>query len=246
MLPPPTPSSSNIMLPPPTPSGSNTMPSPLIPSGSNTMPSHATPSLNTSACSNTMPSHAIFASTRTNKGKCHLIPKNETDLPKVMLLAAEVVLAGNGVLGVVDESDEDHQFKMDMEALEFDHLEEPNDDKGMPKDVSAGKQPVIEDVSIGKQPMIEDDSLQVGAHLSTQESIVEANPKPTRSKKSKPSKDLNQMSIFHKNKGRSERIFNQKKKTSSLMSMILDLLQTKHLMFNDAILFMYLNVCICG
>ncbi|GKB37965.1 calcium/proton exchanger [Tanacetum coccineum] len=80
--------------------------------------------------------------------------------------------------GLRDESDEDHQFKMDMEALyemkskqianeEFDHLEEPNDDKGMPKDVSAGKQPMIEDVSIGKQPMIEDDSLQVGADLPT-------------------------------------------------------------------------------
>nr|GEX52814.1 pectin lyase-like superfamily protein [Tanacetum cinerariifolium] len=48
--------------------------------------------------------------------------------------------------------------------------------------------------------------------LPTQESIVEANPKPTRSKKSKPAQDLNQMSIFHKNRGRSERIFNQKKK----------------------------------
>ncbi|GKC84029.1 hypothetical protein Tco_1139746 [Tanacetum coccineum] len=118
MPPPLTPSSSNIMPPPPTPSGSNTMPSPPTPYGfntmpshatpslntstcSNTMPSHATPSLNTSTCSNTMPSHAIFASTRTNKGKCHLIPKNETDLPKVVLLAAEVVLARKVVLGVV-------------------------------------------------------------------------------------------------------------------------------------------------
>nr|GEZ17062.1 hypothetical protein [Tanacetum cinerariifolium] len=107
MPPPPTPSSSNIMPPPLTPSGSNTMPPPPTPSGSNIMPSHATPSLHTSACSNTMPSHAAFTSTGTEKGKCHLIFKNEADLPQVVLLAAEVVLAAKV----------EHQFKIDIEAL---------------------------------------------------------------------------------------------------------------------------------
>ncbi|GJZ94456.1 hypothetical protein Tco_0666659 [Tanacetum coccineum] len=82
----------------------------------------------------------------------------------------------------------------------------------MPEDVSAGKQPIIEDVSAGIQPMIEDDSLQVGADLPTQESIVEANPKPTRFKKSKQAEDPNQMRIYHKNRGKSEIIFNHKMK----------------------------------
>ncbi|GJT76513.1 hypothetical protein Tco_1043238 [Tanacetum coccineum] len=60
--------------------------------------------------------------------------------------------------------------------------------------------------------MIEDDLLQVRADLPIQESTVEANPKPTISKKSKLAQDPNQMRIFNKNKGRSERIFNQKMK----------------------------------
>ncbi|GJZ75271.1 hypothetical protein Tco_0639736 [Tanacetum coccineum] len=57
-----------------------------------------------------------------------------------------------------------------------------------------------------------DEPLQGEADLPTQESIVEANPKPTRSKKSKETEVLNQMRIFHKNRGRSERIFNHKMK----------------------------------
>ncbi|GJU38347.1 hypothetical protein Tco_1191304 [Tanacetum coccineum] len=102
--------------------------------------------------------------------------------------------------GLRDEaSDEEHQFKMDMEAVfemkreqmvideddqfweecarEFNHVEEHRaQDKGMPEDVADGKQPMTEDVAAGKQPMIEDDPLQGGADLPTQESTVEANP----------------------------------------------------------------------
>ncbi|GKD22038.1 hypothetical protein Tco_1223741 [Tanacetum coccineum] len=69
--------------------------------------------------------------------------------------------------------DEDDQFWEDC-AREFDHVEEHRaQDKGMPEDVSAGKQPMAqdkgmpEDVSARKQPMIEDDSLEVGADLPT-------------------------------------------------------------------------------
>ncbi|GJW58408.1 putative reverse transcriptase domain-containing protein [Tanacetum coccineum] len=51
-----------------------------------------------------------------------------------------------------------------------------------------------------------------GADLPAQESMVKANPKPTRSKKSKATEVSNQMRIFHKNKGRSKRIFNHKMK----------------------------------
>ncbi|GKA39088.1 hypothetical protein Tco_0731639 [Tanacetum coccineum] len=99
-----TPSTSNTMPPSPTPSDSNTMPPPLTPSpytsntmpppsGYNTMLSPRTPSgSNISVGSNIIPSHATSASTRTNKGKCLLIPKKEVDLPKVVLLAAKVVL----------------------------------------------------------------------------------------------------------------------------------------------------------
>nr|GEU82854.1 hypothetical protein [Tanacetum cinerariifolium] len=70
--------------------------------------------------------------------------------------------------------DEDDQFWKEC-AWEFDHVEEHRaQDKGLP-----------EDVATGKQPMIEDELLQVEANLPTQECIVKANPKPTRSKKSK-------------------------------------------------------------
>ncbi|GKB27732.1 hypothetical protein Tco_0867133 [Tanacetum coccineum] len=68
-----------------------------------------------------------------------------------------------------------------------------------------------EDEVAGKQSMIEDHPLQV-ADLPTYESTIEGNPKPTRSKTSKPAPDPNQISIFHKNRGRSERIFNRKMK----------------------------------
>nr|GEX26363.1 hypothetical protein [Tanacetum cinerariifolium] len=122
--------------------------------------------------------------------------------------------------GLKDESsDEEHQFKMDIQAVyemereqitndeddqfwedyarEFDQVEEHRaQDKGMIKDVYARK-----------QQMIEDDSLQVGADLPIHESTIEANPKPIISKKSKQAEDLNQMRIFHKNRGRFKRIF---------------------------------------
>ncbi|GKA38591.1 hypothetical protein Tco_0731142 [Tanacetum coccineum] len=217
-MPPPTttPSSSNTMPPPHTSSSSNTMPPHPTPSTSNTMPP---PGSNTIAGSNTMPSLATFASTGTNKGKGPLILKKEANLPKVMLLATEVVLwvvqPAEVVLRVVQAKEvevqakevevltlchgKERQFKMDMEFVyemerkqiandeddqfwedcdrEFDQVKEHKaQDKGMPEDVSAGKQPIIEDVSAGIQPMIKDDSLQVGADLPTQESIVEANP----------------------------------------------------------------------
>ncbi|GJY18026.1 hypothetical protein Tco_0389517 [Tanacetum coccineum] len=71
---------------------------------------------------------------------------------------------------------------------------------------------MTEDVAAGKQPMIEDEPLQGRADLPIQESTVEVNLKPTRSKKSKAAEVLNQMRIFHENIGRSERIFNQKMK----------------------------------
>ncbi|GJW50289.1 hypothetical protein Tco_0091640 [Tanacetum coccineum] len=202
MPPPPTPSPSTSNTMPP-PSGYNTMPPPPTPSGSNTMSSHTTAGSNTSTCSNTMPSHAASASTGTNKGKSLLIPKKEADLPKVVLLAKEVVLGvvqptevvlgmvqpAEVVLGVVqlaedESSDEEHQFKMDMKAV----------------------------CNCCKKPMIEDEPLQVGVDLPTQESTVEANPKRTRSKKSKAAEVPNQMRIFHKNRGIFERIFNQKMK----------------------------------
>ncbi|GJY25511.1 hypothetical protein Tco_0400237 [Tanacetum coccineum] len=229
------------------------MPPPPTPSGSNTMTSHATYGSNTSVGSNTMPSHATATSTRTNKGKCPLIPKKGKPAKSSASSSKAgskggssskggsrggVSKRGRGsskrggcfipLQGLRDESDE-YQFKMDMEAMykmeaeqiinEYEQtrirkllkdndeddqfwedrglLEEPNDDKGL-----------LEDVYAGKRLIIEDDSLQVGANLPTQESTVEANPKPTRSKKIKPTQDPNQMIIFHKNRGRYERIFN--------------------------------------
>ncbi|GJZ29289.1 multidrug resistance-associated protein 5 [Tanacetum coccineum] len=240
MPPPPTPSSSNTMLPSPTPSpstsntmpppsGSNTMPPPPKPSSSNTIPSHAILGSNTNTGSNTMPS----ASTRTNKGKCPLIPKKRGKPAKSNAFSSIGGSKGGATTrGLRDEaSDEEHQFNMDMEvvyqfereqitideddqfweecAMEFDHVEEHGaQDKGM-QDVATGKQPMLEDVAAGKQPMIEDEPLQGGVDLPTQESIIEANPKPTRSKAVEVP---NKMRIFHKNRGRSERIFNHKMK----------------------------------
>ncbi|GJT28444.1 hypothetical protein Tco_0908719 [Tanacetum coccineum] len=52
----------------------------------------------------------------------------------------------------------------------------------------------------------------VGTDLPTQESTLAENLKHTGSKKSKPAPDPNQMRFFHKNRGKSERIFNQKMK----------------------------------
>ncbi|GJY12104.1 hypothetical protein Tco_0381413 [Tanacetum coccineum] len=140
-----------------------------------------------------------------------------------------------------ESSNEEHQFNMDMKAVygmereqvaideddqfwedcvrQFDKVEEHMaQDKGMSEGVFVGKQPMAQDkgmskdVSARKQPMIEDDLLEVGLDLPTQESTIEANPKPTKSKKSKAAEDPNHMRIFHKNRWRSERIFNQKMK----------------------------------
>ncbi|GKD79714.1 hypothetical protein Tco_1342335 [Tanacetum coccineum] len=239
-----------------------------------------------------MPSHAASASTRTNKGKCPLIPKKR-GRPAKSSTSSSIGGSSGGATnkggsrdgatsrggsrggatsrgssrgisrggskggtskrgrdsskkgrcsntipfqGLRDEaSNEEHQFKMVTEAVyemereqmaideddqyweecarEFDHVKEHRaQDKGMPEDVDAGKQHMTKDVAAGKQPMIEDEPLQVGADLPSQESIVEDNPKPSRSKKSKAAEVPNQMMIFHKNKGRSERIFNQKMK----------------------------------
>ncbi|GJU08132.1 zinc finger, PMZ-type containing protein [Tanacetum coccineum] len=155
----PTPSTSNIMPLPPTPSSSNSMPPPPTPSGFNTMPLHATPGSNTSASSNTMQSHDTSASIGTNKGKGPLIPKKEADMPKVVLLATKVVLGdsrggsrggaskrcrgsskrGRGsntmpLQGLRDESsDEEHQLKMDIEAvyeIKREQIENDEDDQG--------------------------------------------------------------------------------------------------------------------
>nr|GEW67623.1 hypothetical protein [Tanacetum cinerariifolium] len=150
------------MPPPPTSSlsTSNTMPPPF---GSNTMPPHPTP-----CGSNTMPSHATPGS-NTN-----------ADMEDVYEMERKQIAI-----------DVDDQFWEDC-VREFDHVEEHMaQDKCMPEDVSAGKiimahyKGMPEDVSAGKQPMIKYDSLEVRAYLPTQESTVEANPKPTRSKKSK-------------------------------------------------------------
>ncbi|GKA74825.1 hypothetical protein Tco_0781127 [Tanacetum coccineum] len=192
------PSTLNTMPPPPTPSlsTSNTMP-PL--SGSNTMPPHPIPSgsntmlaLNTSAC---RPAKSSASSSRGGskgvaRGGSSKRGRGSNSIP---------------LKGLRDEaSDEEHQFKMDMKAVA--------QDKGMPKDVAARKQPMTKDVAAGKQPMIKDEPLQGGVDLPTQESTIEANPKPTRSKKSKVVEVPDQMRIFHKNRGRFERIFNQKMK----------------------------------
>ncbi|GKB30594.1 hypothetical protein Tco_0869995 [Tanacetum coccineum] len=212
-----TPSILKTMPPPPTPSTSNTMLLPPTPSGSNT-----TPGSNTSVGSNTMPSYATSASTRTNKGKCPLIPKKRGKPAKSSTSSSRGGSKGGARVGASkrgrgsskrgrgpntipfqglrdEASDEEHQFKMDMEAVfemkreqmvidedgqfweecarEFNHVEEHRaQDKGMLEDVVVGKQPMTEDVAAGKQPMIEDDPLPGGADLPTQESTVEANP----------------------------------------------------------------------
>ncbi|GJT84009.1 hypothetical protein Tco_1058351 [Tanacetum coccineum] len=114
------PSTLNTMPPPPTPSGSNTIPPYPTPYGSNIMPPPPTPS-----------------------GRPTKVVPLAAELVLEMVQPAEVVLGV--VLG-------EHQFKMDMEAMyemereqiandeddqfwedcvrEFDHVEEPNDDKG--------------------------------------------------------------------------------------------------------------------
>ncbi|GKA99232.1 hypothetical protein Tco_0827169 [Tanacetum coccineum] len=212
MPPPPIPSLSTSNTMPP-PSGSNTMPPPPIPSSSNTMPA-----LNTSACSNTMPSHATSASTGTNKGKCPLIPKNRGRPAKSSASSSRGGSRGGArggsskrgrgsntipFQGLRDEaSDEEIEQRVIVEddqfweecAREFDHVKE-------------------------HRAQDKDESLQGGADLPTKESTLEVNPKPIRSKKSKAAEVPNQMRIFHKNRGRSKRIFNQKMKISSLMSM---------------------------
>ncbi|GKB69419.1 hypothetical protein Tco_0930831 [Tanacetum coccineum] len=230
-----TPSTSNTMPPPPTPSTSNTMPPPhrpspstsntmSPPSGSNTMPPPPTP-----FSSNTMPSHATPG--RPTKSSAFSIRGGSRGgAIKRGRSSSKRGRGSNTMLlqGLRDESsDEEHQFKMDIEAVyemereqiaidkddqfwedcarEFDHVEEHKaQDKAMAEDVSAGKQLMAqekgmpEDVSVGKQLMAQDK--------------VEANPKPIRSKKSKAAEDPNKMRIFHKNRGKSERIFDQKMK----------------------------------
>nr|GEY87581.1 hypothetical protein [Tanacetum cinerariifolium] len=90
-MPPPTatPSSSNSMPPPPTPSSSNTKPPPPTPSTSNIMPPPPTPST-----LNTMPPPGLNTSTSSNT------------LPSHATFASMGTNKGN-----------EHQFKMDMEAL---------------------------------------------------------------------------------------------------------------------------------
>nr|GEY37309.1 hypothetical protein CTI12_AA091940 [Tanacetum cinerariifolium] len=178
-----TPSTSNTMLPL---SGSNTMPPPLTLSGLNIMPSYATPILNTSV-GKTAKSNA---SSNRGGSRDGVISRDGLRVVKLVEVVLEVVLGV--ILRVVQEK--------------------RAQDKGMPEDVATGKEPITEDVAVGKQPMIKDEPLQSGANLPPQVSIIKVNLKPTRSKKSKPTEVPNQMRIFHKNKGRSERIFNQKMK----------------------------------
>ncbi|GKC04481.1 hypothetical protein Tco_0996091 [Tanacetum coccineum] len=80
----------------------------------------------------------------------------------------------NGFIeGLRDESDEEYQLKMDLDVVYEMEKEEMTHDK--------------EDAVVGRQHMIQDNLLQV-ADLPTQESSVEGNPKPTKSKKSASSK----------------------------------------------------------
>nr|GEZ15970.1 calcium/proton exchanger [Tanacetum cinerariifolium] len=193
---PSTPSSLNTMPPSPTPSSSNTIPPPPTPPGSNIMPSSPTTSdrpIKSSASSNKDGSRGGFSSRggyrggASKRGRCFISLQGlrdesdeehqfEMDMEAVYEIKAEQIASEYEQVRIrklLEDSDEDDQFWEDC-AREFDHVEEPTDDKGL-----------LEDVSTGKQPMIEDDSLQVGADLPTQESKVKANPKPTRSKKSK-------------------------------------------------------------
>ncbi|GKD16052.1 calcium/proton exchanger [Tanacetum coccineum] len=233
--PPPTPSPSTSNTMPP-PSGSNTMPPPPKPSSSNTIPSHATLGSNTNtgkpAKSNASSSIGGSKGGATTKGGSRGGSKGGASRRG---RGSNKRGRGSNTIpykGLRDEaSDEEHQFNMDMEAvyqfereqitidkddqfweecaMEFDHVEEHRaQDKGM-QDVAAGKQPMLEDVAAGKQPMIEDEPLQGGVDLPTQESTIKANPKHTRSKAVEVP---NKMRIFHKNRGRSERIFNHKMK----------------------------------
>ncbi|GJT69591.1 putative reverse transcriptase domain-containing protein [Tanacetum coccineum] len=199
-------------MPPPTAtlSISNTMPPPSTPSTSNTMPPPPTPSPSTSntmpppSGSSTMPSHATSASTRTNKGKCPLIPKKRGMPAKSSTFSSRGGSKGGatsrgGFRGGATSRGGSRGGASKRGRGSSKREEHRAQDKGMPEDVAARK-----------QPMIEDEPLQVGADLPSQESTVEANLKPTRSKKSKAAEDLNRMRIFHKNIGRSKRNFNRK------------------------------------
>ncbi|GJZ75272.1 hypothetical protein Tco_0639737 [Tanacetum coccineum] len=230
-MPPPTatPSTSNTMPPPSTPSTSNTMSPPLtpspstlntmpLPSSSNTMPPPPTPyDSNTMRGSNTMPSHATYASTGTNKGKGGYRKGGSkggarggtrggarSDESKRGRGSSKRGRGSNTIpfQGLKDKaSDDENQFKMDMKAVyEMEKEQMAIDEDDQFWEECARKFDHVEDVAAGKQPMTED------------ESTVEVNPKPTRSQKSKATKVPNQMRIFHKNKGRYERIFNQKMK----------------------------------
>ncbi|GKB66911.1 hypothetical protein Tco_0928323 [Tanacetum coccineum] len=193
MPPPPTPSLSTLNTMPP-PSGSNTMPLPPIPSGSNIMPA-----LNTSTC---RPAKSSASSSRggsrggaTSRGGSKGVARGGSSK------------RGRGsnsipLQGLRDEASDENGYEEEHSAQY----------KGMPKDVAARKQPMTKDVAAGKQPMIKDESLQGKVDLPIQESTIEANPKPTRSKKSKVVEVPDQMRIFHKNRGIFERIFNQKMK----------------------------------
>nr|GEV10481.1 hypothetical protein [Tanacetum cinerariifolium] len=222
MPPPPIPSHSNTMSPPLTPSpstinttplpfGFNTMPPPPTPSSSNTMPSHATPGSKTSACPNTMPS----PSTGTNKGKCPLIPKKR-GRPAKSSASSSIGGSRGGVTSKGGSKDDatsrGGSSNRGSNIIPFKGLRDEASDEGMAQDkdmqdVVVGKQPMPEDVATGKQLMIEDEPFQGGTDLPTQESTIKANLKPTRSKEVKVP---NQMRILHNNRGRSERIFNQK------------------------------------
>ncbi|GKE54625.1 hypothetical protein Tco_1489781 [Tanacetum coccineum] len=200
MSPPPTPSTLNPMPPPLTqslstsntmspPSGSNTMPLPPIPSSSNTMPA-----LNTSAC---RPAKSSASSSRggsrggaTSRGGSKGVARGGSSK------------RGRGsnsipLQGLRDEaSDEEHQFKMDMKVV---------------YEMKREQMAIDEDDHFWEDFAREFDK-RCGVDLPTQESTIEANPKPTRSKKSKVVEVPDQMRIFHKNKGRFERIFNQRMK----------------------------------
>nr|GFB16737.1 hypothetical protein [Tanacetum cinerariifolium] len=154
-----TPSSLNTMPPPftPSPSTSNTMPPP---SSFNTMPPPPTqPGSNTNASSNSMP----YALTRTNKGNCPLIPKKRGGLVKSSASDNRGGSKGDATI----KGSSRGGFRGGASKRE----EHRAQDKGMPEDVAAGKQPMTEDVAAGKQPMIEDEPLQGGADLPTQDSL---------------------------------------------------------------------------
>nr|GEV99010.1 pectin lyase-like superfamily protein [Tanacetum cinerariifolium] len=213
MPPPPTPSpsTSNIM---PPPSGSNTIPPPPTQFVSNTMSSHATLGSNTSAGSNTMPSHDASASTRTNKIKCPSIPKKRDKPAKSSASSSRggsrggstggATIIGGSRGGACKRGRCSSKKGGGSNNIPLQGLR----DKSLDEEECARKFDHVE----AHRAQDKDEPLQVGADLPTKENTVEANPKPTRYKKSKEAEDPNQMRIFHKNRGRSERIFNQKMK----------------------------------